>query len=228
MATHLPFDPRLARQVKTDTLTPCQHKTRPNFKTATDFRVQHMIKHPYLSEFHSRAEHLNAGLLEGDPTVRSYIPQPFCVWIGKRRYTADCYIAREQSPPEVRELKPRAEFPDDQRIPLEQFFAQHGMQFDVISNESVYERETEAENWLEIVRVLHMARYLSTTDAEQRVLEQLMTVDTATLEDFIDPGDRERTYYAEIALFRLLHRGLLQASLADRPLNFDTEVQLCP
>ncbi len=227
MATHLPFDPQLARQVKTDTLTPYQHNTRPNFKTAVDFRVQHMLKHPYLSEFHSRAEHLNAGLLEGDPTVRSYVPQPFRVWIGKRRYTADCYVAREQSPPEVWELKPRGEFPDEKRIPLEQFFAQHGMQFDVISNESVYEREIEAENWLEIVRNLHIARDLETTDAEQRVMEHLMTIDSGTLDDFIDPGDRERTYYAEIALFRLLHRGVLQANLVDRPLDFDTEVQLC-
>jgi len=227
MPSALPFDLKLARQVKTDSLTPCQQKTTPGFKTATDYRVQHMLKHPFLSQFHSRAEHLMAGLLEGNRAVTSYVPQPFLVWIGKRRYTPDGYIVSDDAPRTVYELKPRGEFPDERRIPLEHFFAQYGMPFEVYSNESIYERELEAENWLEIVRILHLARDYETTDAEQHVLEQLFKKGPCTLGDLIDPGDRERTYPEEIALFRLLHRGHLMANLAEKPLNFDTEFSSC-
>lgn len=55
-------------------LEPHQQVARQNFKTATDFRQKVMFKYPFLSEFHSRAECLYAGLLKGDPSVISYIP----------------------------------------------------------------------------------------------------------------------------------------------------------
>ena len=82
----LPFDMKIARQVIADSLVPHQQKTNSRFKIATDFRQQVMIKHPFLSDFHSRAEHLYAGLLEGDPAVTSYVPQPFMVRIRNKRY----------------------------------------------------------------------------------------------------------------------------------------------
>lgn len=223
----LPFDPNLARLVKADTLEPHQQKTAPNFKTTCDFRHQCMLKHPFLSDFHCRAEHLHAGLLEGDPAVTSYVPQPFRLRIRRRRYTPDCYVVSDNHPRRVQELRPGGEMPEDQQIPLTHFLTQYGFQFEVISNESVYEREVEAENWLEIVRILHQTRHLSTTDAEQIVLETLYEKGPCTLGDLIDPGDRERTYFQEIALFRLMHRGLVRAALTERPLDYDTELTLC-
>lgn len=223
----LPFDPEIARLVKADTLEPHQQITAQNFKTATDFRQQVMIKHPFLSDFHCWAEHLHAGLLEGNPAVSSYVPQPFRVRIRRRLYTADCYVVTDNQPRCVVELKPRGEMPDDMRIPLVHFFAQYGMQFDVVSNEAVYERMIEAENWLEIVRILNQSKNLSTTDAEQIVMERLYKKGPCNLGDLIDPGDRDRTYYQEISLFRLLHRGQLTGELTDNHLDFDTGLSLC-
>jgi len=201
------FDPALARQVKIDALVPYQHLTGPRFKIAYDFRQQVMRKHPHLCEFHSRAEHLHAGLLEGDPHVTSYIPQLFQLRIGKRVYTPDCYVASDNAPHRVLELKPRAEMDEALQIPLTAFFAQHGMRFEVISNESVFEREIEAQNWLEIVRILYLAREFEDPQAESDVLAILHEKGPCTLGDIIDPGDRERTFFQEMALYRLLHRG---------------------
>jgi hypothetical protein len=223
----LPFDPRLARQVKADELIPQQQPTPPALKTSADYREQVMLKHPYLSEFHSPAEHLHAALLEGDPEVISYVPQPFRLMIGKRRYNPDCYVVTNGQPRRVLELKPDGEMPDELQHPLTHFFAQHGMVFEVISNESVFERRIEAENWVEIVRILYQARSLDTTAAEQNVAEQLEANGKCTLGDLIDPGDRERTYYDEIALFRLLYQGHIKSNLNTRTLDFDTEFSLC-
>lgn len=223
----LPFDPVLAHRVQADTLEPHQQKTAPSLKTACDFRQQCMLKHPFLSDFHCRAEHLHAGLLEGDPAVTSYIPQPFRLRVRGRRYTPDCYVVADTMPRRIRELKPDGAMPEDVQIPLIHYFAQYGMQFEVISNESVFERAIEAENWLEIVRILYLARDLDTADAEQAVLETLCQKGPCTLGDVIDPGDRARTYWQEIALFRLMHRGHVAGALTARPLDFDTQVSLC-
>jgi len=220
------FDPDLARLVKADTLEPHQQKTQANFKTATDYYQRVMIKHPYLSDFHCRPELLHACLLEGEKKVTSYVPQPFRLWIGKTRYTPDCYVVEDFGPRRVLELKPRAEFPDDKKIPLIHFFAQYSMQFEVISNESVLKRQVEAENWLEIVTILHQARDLSTADAEYNVLE-ILHRGSCTLGDIVDPGNREFTYLNEIAIFRLLHRGTVHGELTGRPLDYDTGLALC-
>ena len=215
-------------QVKADSLTPCQRRTRPSFKTATDFYQVHLLKHTGLSEFHSFAELLNAGLLEGDHHVINYVPQPFMVWVGNRRYTPDSYVARDNGPREVLELKPRGEFPDAKRDALTQYLEPHNMVFDVISNESVYARRLEAENWLEIVRNLYLARDLDTAQAEQQVMEHVLLEGECPFEDFVDMGDRESSYPAEIAVMRLLHRGQLTANLSDQPFNLDTVLSRCP
>ncbi len=223
----MPFDPTLARQVKADSLEPHQQATERGFKTATDFRQRYMIKHPFLSEFHSYAEYLHAALLEGDPTVTSYVPQPFRLMIGKRRYKPDCYVLSDNQPIQIIELKPRGEMANELKIPLMHFFSQYKMVFEVISNESVLEREVEAVNWLDIIQTLYRARDLITEEQEQTILGTFYEKGNSSLGDIIDPGDRERTFYDEVALFRLLHRGLLKAELTKTPLDYNTEFDLC-
>lgn len=224
MAT--PFEPALARQVTaSDTLEPRQQTAPRAIRTARDFRLQVMRKHPHLSEFHCRAEYLHAGLLEGDPAVISYVPHPFPLRLHGRPYTPDCYVLREGR--RIVELAPEGTLPDEDRIPLQQFFAQHGMRFEVVSADAVFARAIEAENWLEIIRILHIGGELDTTDAEQTVLERLSVQGACPLGALIDLGDRARTYLQELALFRLLHQGHLVAALKERPLDIDTEVTLC-
>lgn len=218
---------RDAALIKADTLEPHQHPTSRGLKTAVDFRQQWMLKHPHLSEFHSRAEHLHAALLEGEPRVNAYVPQPFRLRIGRRLYTPDCYVASEGAPRRVVELKPGGVMRADLQMALTQFFAQHRLQFEVVSAEAVLARETEADNWVEIVRILHQARALGTEAAEATLLETLFAKGPCTLGDLIDAGDRERTYHDEIALLRLLHRGYVGGALAERKLDFDTGVWLC-
>ena len=186
-----------------------------------------MLKHPRLSHFHSRAEYLHAGLLEGDPDVISYVPQPFLLRVGARRYTPDCYVVRRGAGREVLELKPGGQMDAALQDPLTAFFARKGMTFRVVSNESVFEQQQLAENWLLIVNVLHQARWVDTDTMETRVLEQVWQLDRCQLGDLVDAGDRDRTYYQEIALLRLLHRGRLTAPLDSAPLEFNTEITLC-
>lgn len=221
------YDPGLARLVTADTLVPCQQKTQPNFKTACDFRQQVMRKHPLLSDFHSLAEYLHAGLCEGDLAVIAYVPQPFQLRIRGKYYKPDCYVAMVNGLRRVLEIKPRGEFNDDKRIPLVHFFAQHNMVFEVISNESILERRIEAENWLTITKILNIAKTYDTIDEEDKLLQRFYQQPQCSLGDIVDSGERERTYRTEIALFRLLHHGHLQASLSQQWLDYDTVFSTC-
>lgn len=225
MSTALAHSP--ARLITTNSLVPCQQPTRPNFKTACDFRQQVMCKHPFLSDFHSLAEHLYAGLNEGDHAVRSYVPQPFLLRLRGQYYQPDCYVVYQDGTRKVVELKPRGEFAEDKRGPLVAFFDEHGMVFEVISNEMVFARRIEAQNWLEIVRILQMAQSLDTRQAEEDLLGWFYQHEHATLGDIVDAGDRARTYLSEIALFRLLHRGQLTARLTKQGLDYDTRFSSC-
>lgn len=210
-------------RVRIDALVPVQHRADRSFRIAADVRLQRMLKHPHVSEFHSHAEHLYAGLLEGNPSVSVYVPQPFALQVGKRRYKPDFYVV-DGNQRYVLELKPRGEFDPALLGPLEAFFATQGMRFEVISNESVIERIVEAQNWLEIVRALYLNRELDTLAVEARLLTRFEVESALTVGDIVDPGDRDGTLEEEIALFRLLHGGKLKANLDGTPLDYPTQV----
>lgn len=108
--------------VKTDSLEPSQRATAPRFQIACDFRQQWMIKHPFLSDFHSRSEHLHAGLLEGDPNVLVYVPQPFLLLIGNKRYIPDCFIRTVDGERLVIEIKPQGVMDEKAQLALQYFF----------------------------------------------------------------------------------------------------------
>ncbi len=211
--------------VRVDTLEPRQRATRQSMRIATEFSVQWMLKHPYRSEFHCRAEHLYAGLLEGDPDVLSYVPQPFTFQVGRARYTPDFFVqAKDRS--FVVELKPGGNADAKLTEPTADYLKRYDIDFEVVANESVTERAIEAENWLEIVRSLHVHRELPTEREEHRLLETFYNEPECVLGDVVNPGDRRASSDREMALFRLLHRGLLRAELSKRPLDFNTKVCL--
>lgn len=213
----------LARVTATS-LTPCQRMTKRDFRIATDFRVVQMLKHQTVSEFHSLAEYYHAALLEGDPTVTRYVPQPFLVKIGDRRYVPDCYVVRDGQV-EVVELRPRAEFDDHRRQALEAFFQVHRMRFVVVPNEAVLSRRIEASNWLAIVQMLVCHRALDTTRLEWKVLDRIHRTGTSRVGDWVHSNDRSASRAQEIALFRLLHQGKLVAALSEARLSYETEVR---
>lgn len=212
--------------ISANDLIPRQQKTSINFEIACDFHQRVMIKHPRLSNFHSNAELLYAGLLEGNHDVISYTPQPFTLYIGRKRYTPDCYVVNNNGPISVKEIKPFDDFDTVPSEALSNFFAQRGMEFALISNEEIYERRVEAINWLEIVKRLVLSEDVYSTKVENEIFSILRDKPKSTLYDFIDLGDRERTAGLELCLFRLLHKGFVNASLTNAPLDLTTEFWL--
>ncbi|WP_166260600.1 TnsA endonuclease N-terminal domain-containing protein [Marinobacter salicampi] len=211
--------------VQGDTLEPRQRATRQSMRIATEFSVQCMLKHPHRSEFHCRSEHLYAGLLEGNPAVISFVPQPFTFGVGRCRYTPDFFVqAKDRA--FVVEVKPEGKVDNRLTEPVAHFLRRNGIDFDVVHNAGIIERAVEAENWLEIVRVLHVNRDLPTESVERRLLEEFYQEPERALADVVNSGDRAASYDREIALFRLLHRGLLRAELSEQPLDFTTVVLL--
>lgn len=212
--------------VKARDMTPRQHHTKAGFKRRTDCYERVMLKHPFRSVFHSRAELYYAALLEADPAVTSYVPQPFSLAVSGRAYIPDCYVLRNGQRVVV-ELKPRGEFDDALRVPLEKFFEQYGMRFQVVANEFALEQHLVAENWLSIISALVQTESLDTHQTEIKQLDQFSIRENLRLGQLIDPCNRIGSLVEEAALFRLLHRGLVQADLGSAPLDYDTEFSLC-
>jgi hypothetical protein len=214
-------------KVSAASLTPCQRKTNPRFRTATDFRVVQLLKHSEPSEFHSVSEYYHALLLEGDASVTGYVPQPFQLMIGKRRYTPDCYVVRDGQI-DVVELRPNAEFDESRRQALVAFFRLHHMRFVVIPNDTVLERRVEAWNWQMIVQMLVCHRDIDTTRWEYELLEDAFKKGSLKFGDHVIRQDRLSSRPKEIALLRLLHQGKLTANLTERRFNFSMELRPCP
>jgi hypothetical protein len=212
-------------KVSAKNLVPIQQWTRAGFKRHTDCYERQMLKHPHLSVFHSLAELYHAALLEGNPSVSVYVPQPFSLRVGSRYYTPDCYVM-DEGKRRVVELKARGDFPEDMEIALKAFFKRYGMVFEVMDNERALERYVLAENWLTIVSLLYSARDYG-SEVEEIEVEEALAVSSKPLGHLIDAGNRFGTFMTEVAVFRLLHRGFLTADLSDRPLDYDTEVALC-
>ena len=213
--------------VKCDISEPVQCPTSRKLRTQCDYYARVMLKHPYLSEFHCYPELLHAALLEADRTVVSYVPQPFRMWVGNRRYTPDVYVVCDGRRRQVIELKPRGEMEDELKDPLERYFARNNMQFVVVDHDAILARRIEAENWLQILQILIQAANFPTDPEEEAIITRLSNR-SLTLGDIADRGNRDHTYLTEVALFRLTHKGLVASSnISEYALGYDTEFRLC-
>jgi len=210
-----------------NTLLPIQQVgTASKLLRSADCYQQRFIKFDGVGIFHSYAELLHAALLESNPAVTSFTPQPFFLRIGRRRYIPDCYYVLDGKRYVV-ELKPRGEFADEMKLPLEAFFDYENIKFKVISNDSVLEHELIAQNWLRIIRVLINARHEDTQVEEIRLWESFLITPKAYLDDIISFSNRFSSRSREIALFRLIHKGKLTINFNDRDIGINTEVSLC-
>lgn len=208
-------------------LTPSQRSTSVGFRRQTDCYERYMVKFAgQIAIFHSLAELFHAALLEADPRVTHYIPQPYSLRVGGKPYCPDCFVLRDGQR-YIIELKPRGEFDEQQRRSLEAFFERQGMIFQVLANEPFLEQAVLAQNWLMILGQLHTCRDVLTDAQEISLLDELSLYDSRRLGDLIDPGDRWGSLERETALFRLLHRGLVQADLSNAALDYPTEFSVC-
>jgi hypothetical protein len=213
-------------RVKADSLLPQQHQTRRKFAVGCDFYVQRFVKYPDLAMFHSLAELLFAALLEGDPDVRGFVPQPFSLHVGGKRYTPDFFVQRGATQ-EVVELKAKVSLPEPMEMALSAFFDLHGMRFFVERNERVMQREQEARNWLDIVRRLAANRLLDTSATQMSLWQRFQAEKQMCFSDVVDVSEREASLLAEIALLTLLHKGRVRTELSKTPLLPDQVFELC-
>lgn len=212
--------------VGADTLVPTEIPTPRKLLRQADCYQQIGVKYPQRGTYHSYAEFLHFALCEGDADVTTFVPQPFRLRIGNRPYIPDAYLVRDGERIVV-ELKPRGEFDSAKHAALTAFFHHHRWQFSVISNESVLEREIEAMNWLHVVRTLCSASAMTSAAEERGLLQRFLTQDRWEFGALLDHDDRSRCFTQEVALYRLLHRGQLQAQWQHSRLGPETVLQQC-
>lgn len=191
--------------VSTEVWEPRQLKTSLKLLKQADVYLQQGIKFSGVGVFHSRAEWVYAGLLEGRRDVLHYVPQPFRLQIGRYRYIPDFFL-ETQSGRSVIELKPRGEFDPGRQRALEQACAVQGMRFKVIDNESVLDDEITASRHWRMVRALLAAKGIETDVHQAQILHELSHGPTA-VEDLLtveSPAFHDRLW---LALYALLLRG---------------------
>ena len=214
------------RNVKIDSLEPRQQKTDRRFKISADIYQQSFLKFSGIGVFHSYHELLYAGLLESNPDITYFVPQPYKFLIGKRRYTPDFFYIKKGKH-YVIEVKPKGELKDETLIPISTYLSAENIKFKVVSNEKIRAKEQLAKNWLQIVRVLKSAENLDTTFEEKNILDQCIVNSKKLIGDFINPFSRDKDFKNEIAIYRLAHSGKVSLDIKANPINFNSEVTSC-
>jgi len=213
--------------VESETLIPIQqYSSAMKLQRSANCYFQKFIKFPRIAIFHSYAEYLHAALLEANPLITSFVPQPFRLLVQNRRYIPDCYFVYK-SKRYVVELKPRGKFDKKLRKPLKKYFRQHGYNFKVVSNELVRRNEVLALNWHQIVKALLSAEMICTENAELKILDELSIKGPMELGRIIKVGNRLDDYKNEIGVYRLAHKGLVKMELDYSKINYSSLVELC-
>lgn len=215
--------------VKTESLVPCQQPTRPEIVTSADCYLQRCLKFPDTGIFHSYEEYLYALLLEADPEVKSFVPQPFKLRINRTLYTPDFYVFRTDRE-YVLELKPRGEMDESLKTVVAEFFDFHNMQFKAVANEDVRAREIEARHWQPVVQILVCANkyQLETGPLEHNIWQKCLSfLDDPVIGDLLPLGHQDSEGLHDVALYRLIHRHRLSVDLSKQPLSYDTVLHRC-
>ena len=217
-------------QVSAETLVPCQQPTPRGLLQQADCYQQRFIKYPGIVVCHSYAEFIYYILLEMDPKVSAFVPQPFKLKVrGYRKpYIPDCYVVR-CGQPQVIEIKAGGSLDKAFNHQVAMFLSYYDMPFSVVSNEAVLACEQEARHWLPIIQLLVCAQTMGvdTQAQEYRLMEKMLTTERRQVADLLNPGLREEQWLDEIAFNRLLYQHKLQVGLQASSLQWDSEVRLC-
>ncbi|MBU72500.1 hypothetical protein [Spongiibacter sp.] len=215
-------------RVTTDSLVPCQQRSSLRLATNADVYLRRCLKYPGRGVFHSYPEYLHGILLDVDPDVTSFVPQPYTLKIARTSYTPDVYVVRTGQQAVI-ELKGKRGLDPLIEASARAFFADYGIHFSVVSNNTVLAREREALNWLPLLQVLACADQtgLDTQSMTSTLLERCRRFPGTTVEELLSPARRPTQYVEEVALYRLLVTHQLSADLVSAPLNYSSVLTAC-
>lgn len=218
--------------VKRDCHLPTQHLANLRFQVSVNWYEQQFLKHNEVSVFHTPWELYFAVLLEIDPQVSSFVPQPFCFHIGRQRYIPDFYLERTGHI-QIVEVKTDKEIDEDGNWtrktiagPIADYCAVQGWTFKVIANSWLKKQQILVERWLPIIRCLQHHKELITDQQEITLLTQLNAVSHYQLQDVINPMDRKNSLPMEIALYRLALRGQISLDIQHTALSPQSRIML--
>ena len=191
-----------------------------------DCHDQQCVKFKGVGVFHSRAQLLYSAIMEGTASVIHYVPRPFTFNAFGRRYTPSFFV-NENNHKYVRELGSRPCGNAEWLAAVEKYCDFNSHTFEVIPSEWVFERQQLAENWLTIVRMLARNADHFTEPIEQLILLDYLSPDGSSFGDLVRLTKTDNKHFVELAVLRLVHRGVISTDLQHRHLSYDTEMKLC-
>lgn len=175
--------------------------------------------------YHSLEECYQAALLEIDPSVKSFTPQPKQYGTFGNRYIPDFYYITRTGEEFVLELKPNGVLAENYRRPMERIAEREGFTFLVVDKADVKKEEILAVNSMHIANVLNPVGYLDTRYIEEELQRKLLAEGSFKFDDVVFAENRVGRQHYEIALFKLLCRGKLQMELKTKRISFDSIVR---
>lgn len=216
-------------QVSADSLVPSQQPTPRGLMQQMDCYQQRFLKYPGLVVCHCYAEFVYYILLEMDPEVSSFVPQPFKLHIQgwRRPHIPDCYVVRKGQP-QVVEVKAPGDMDAPWLKAVAAYLHWYDLPYSVICNDTVLAYEQEALNWLPVIQTLVVAEQagLETQALEYELLERAHTLAAPTVSDLLNPGLRLEQSEEGIALYRLIYHHKIDVDLKTTPLDWQTELRV--
>jgi hypothetical protein len=206
--------------------SPVQVPTTLPLRRQVDCYDQHCVKFNDVGVFHSRAQLLYSAILEGMPSVSYYVPRPFSFNAGGRLYTPHFYV-NDNNHKYVREVGSQRTGSAEWQSAMERYCTFNSHSFEFIPSEWIFERHQLAENWLSIVRILARNIDHYTESLEQKMLLHYLPSEGCTFGELIASTKADQKHFAELAVFRLLHRGTIKADLRYHPLSYELVVESC-
>lgn len=202
--------------------------TPRGLQTATNYYLGSFIKTgDAVSEFHSYAEYLYAGLLEGDPTTAVFNAQPpdhvvKYISQGKRKlYRPDFSVHFKAAAvnPKVVEIKSDTQYDTFCRLHCDrytEYFTDQGYEYCVIRNSSVLEQSVLALNWIRLVQYLRTLSSVCEPSGQlkRQVMKLVSTTGEPTVGEvcaYLDAVNRDLVICAALLA---IHQGHLSTELA--------------
>ncbi len=187
--------------------------------------MQQMVKHAEcVSEFHSENELLYAGILESDPCVVRYVPQPFEIKIPGRDkpYVPDFYISYKNGSGIVAEVTTASHSKGRPKEFMQRRLKAERMEYSLVLTETIWDQETLARNWLFIVQLICSGSATDTSAQEKQIRKALQVEQRLSIFQLLDFLQSSPYHCVLTGLARMLHRNELIADFENSPIGLST------
>lgn len=221
------MSPKNQPQITSAETQPRQHEPERDTVIGGNWYLARCLKFPHLGYYMGLDALYLMYLIEGDPSHAMLIPRPFLWNFGRKTIIPTLYTSGTLGRRLYMIADKEVESPP-LLTAVTQYLDLQDIQLETVTTESILTRGQEARNWHVVVNALLAAKTIETGHAERKIWDVcLSSEEDLTIGRFVDAGDRDGTYIAEIALLRLIYRHKLHIDFTQNPIDYSSSISPC-